>query len=172
MGNIMISLLVALIVLSFLPAGQRFLEKVSFGLLRCGAIPWIGIGAVFIWTYKVFPSPGARGAVLGLVVTAIAATLSWWAPRNPNVKGIIQNMFFGGKDIWSLDNYKMYLGMIWGAGLVLLIPMRGLDTALNIGGLLVAIVWIVWQSYNGHKENAAGQTPGSENTTVPNANQA
>lgn len=144
-------LLTAVAILSFVPFGQRLFERISFGWINAAATPWISFGAIFILTYKVFPSPNLRGYVFGTIIIGIAAALSWWAPHNPNVKGIVQNAVFGGRDIWAMSNFKFYSGWIWGAGVTLLIPWGG--SLINFGGLFAAITYLVWQSYKGHAEN-------------------
>lgn len=148
-----VSVLVAIAILSFLPSGQRLIEKVTFGWVKAGIIPWIGIGAIFLWSYRVVPTPTLRGIIFGLLILSIAFVLSWWAPRNQNVKSLVKNMFFGGRDIWSLRDYKMYVGAIWGAGIVLALPLRGVDAILNAGALVAAIAYFGWQAYKGHTRN-------------------
>ncbi len=144
-------LLVLTAVLSYTEIGQRFIEKITGGLIKRAVVPWVGLLATFVWTLLVFPNPNIRGFVFGAYLVGIAATLNWWAPRNPHVRGIIQNAFLGGQDIWSQSNYKLYTGMLWGAAIALLIPWGG--TAVNFGGMFIAIGWIIWQSYKGHSEN-------------------
>ena len=162
MTPIIVTILVLTIVFSFLPFGQRLIEKITFGLLKAMALPWIGLGATFLWTFTIFPNPTMRGYIFGAFVTAIAAVLTFWAPRNENVKSMVKSMFFGGRDIWSQSNFNFYSGLLWGAGVALLLPHGG--PFLNFAGLFMAIVWIVWQSYKGHEEEkmAEDDTAASE----------
>lgn len=149
---ITVSVLVATALLCLLPTGQRFISWFTRGLLPYGAMPWVALGAVFIWTMRVNPNPTTRGYMFGALVLAIAAAFSWWAPRNERVKGFIKNTFFGGRDVWAHGDYKMYVGALWGAGIMLAIPVPGIDAILNWGAVIAAVGFFVWQAYKGHTE--------------------
>ncbi len=163
---LLVSILVAIVILSFVPSTQGIFEKLTFGLVKRGLVPWLGLAAVFAWSERVAMTPTVRGALFGIITLGIAVALSWWAPRNPNVKGIIQNAFFGGRDIWSLPDYKMYVGVLWGAGLMLAIPLRQMDMLLNVVAILAMLVWFGRQAYKGNSDK---KTPDSKTNGVPDS---
>jgi len=145
-------LLVGLSVLCFFESGQTFLNKFSRGLIKKPAMPWIGFIAVFLWSFVVVRVPLLRGMIFGLFLIGIAFTLSSWATRNEEVKSFLKRKFFNGYDIWEEPDLKWYTGMLYGAGIVLIVPFGGLDALFNIIGFIGACVWLIKKSYQGHRK--------------------
>ena len=145
------ALLIVLSVLCFMKSGQTLLNKMSKGLIKKPAMPWIGLIAIFLWSFVIVRIPILRGIIFGLFLIAIAATLSFWAVQNEKVKSFVQGQFFNGYDIWKDPDFKWYIGMLYGAGVVLVVPLGGVDALFNIAGFIGACAWLIKKSYQGHK---------------------
>ena len=145
------ALLVVLSVLCFMKSGQTFLNKISGGLVKKPAMPWIGLIAIFLWSFVIVRVPILRGVIFGLFLVAIAATLSFWSTRNKKVKDFVKSRFFNGYDIWKDPDFKWYIGMLYGAGVVLIVPFGGVDAIFNIIGFMGACAWLIKKSYQGHR---------------------
>ncbi len=156
------ALLVVLSVLCFIKSGQTFLNKISRGLIKKPAMPWIGLIAIFLWSFVIVRVPILRGIIFGLFLIAIAATLSFWAVQNEKVKSFVQDKFFNGYDIWEDPDFKWYIGMLYGAGVVLVVPFGGVDALFNVVGFIGACAWLIKKSYQGHKNKAEDDSVDAE----------